>query len=88
MHTQIDGLMADLIEWVARKPRTYRDVMDVWKTHCPRLTVWEDTIDRGYLLRQFEPGIGATVVVTRAGQKFLRAQGRTVVAWAPAVADA
>ena len=88
MQTQIDGLMADLIEWVAREPRTYRDVMDVWKTHCPRLTVWEDTIDRGYLLRQFEPGIGATVVVTPAGQKFLRAQGRADVVRARVIADA
>ena len=76
MQTQIDGLMADLIEWVAREPRTYQDVMDVWKTHCPRLTVWEDTVDQGYLERRFAPGVGATVHVTDAGHRFLVEQGR------------
>jgi hypothetical protein len=88
MQTQIDGLMADLIEWVAREPRTYQNVMDVWKTHCPRLTVWEDTIDQGYLLREFKPGVGATVLVTETGRKFVRAQGRADVAQARVTADA
>jgi hypothetical protein len=40
-------LVRDLLEWIAARPRTYSDVMDAWRTSCPRLTVWEDANDRG-----------------------------------------
>mgnify|MGYP002382501856 CR=1 FL=1 len=28
----------DLVEWIAKEPRPYADVMDAWRTSCPRLT--------------------------------------------------
>jgi len=67
MHT-IEPLIFDLVEWVARKPRTHSEVMNAWRTSCPRLTVWEDAVDRGLLARK-----NANVVVTAAGRKLLNA---------------
>ena len=71
-----DPLVLDLVEWVAQRPRRYAEVIDVWRTSCPRLTVWEDAVDRGYVARR--PGEGGTTMVmtTEAGQTFLRAHGR------------
>ena len=42
MAGSLDPLVLDLVEWVAKEPRTYAEVMDAWRTSCPRLTVWED----------------------------------------------
>ena len=47
--TTPEALILDLIEWVAARERTYEDTMDAWRTSCPRLTVWEDSIDRGLI---------------------------------------
>ena len=61
------SLVFDLVEWVGKEPRTYRQVMDAWRTSCPRLTVWEDALERRLLARE-----GARVVVTGAGWAFLQ----------------
>jgi hypothetical protein len=63
----IEPLIFDLVEWVAKTPRTHAEVMSAWRTSCPRLTVWEDAVDRGLLARK-----DATVVVTARGRKFLK----------------
>ena len=72
-----DPLVLDLVEWVAREPRLYSDVIETWRTSCPRLTIWEDAVDRGYVARQAEAGTGVRVAITAGGEKFLRAHGRT-----------
>ena len=43
--------MLDFVEWIAAGPRRYSDVMEAWKTSCPRLTIWEDAIDQGLVQR-------------------------------------
>jgi D-3-phosphoglycerate dehydrogenase len=45
----IEALILDLLEWLANGERTYEEVMDAWRTSCPRLTVWEDANDRGLI---------------------------------------
>jgi hypothetical protein len=75
----IDPLILDLVEWVAKTPRSYADVMEAWRTSCPRLTVWEDAVDRGYLVRERTPGGSVIVTVTSHGVKFLRDNGRVPV---------
>ena len=70
----IEPLIFDLVEWVAKEPRTHVDVMNAWRTSCPRLTVWEDAVDRGLVERKSDNGRGAVVVVTERGRKFLDAQ--------------
>jgi hypothetical protein len=65
--TVVDSLVFDLVEWVAKEPRTYAQVMDAWRTSCPRLTVWEEALERQLLARKAE-----RIVVTHAGRKLLR----------------
>jgi hypothetical protein len=45
----IEALILDLLEWLTKGARTYEEVMDAWRTSCPRLTVWEDANDRGLI---------------------------------------
>lgn len=67
MMTRYDPLVLDLVQWVAREPRTYAEVIDAWKTSCPRLTVWEDAIDQGLITRKNIGARGTIVVVTGLG---------------------
>ena len=68
----VDALILDLLEWVGPASRPYDEVMDVWRTSCPRLPVWEDANDRGFLARQYEPTQGELVSVSTAGLEHLR----------------
>lgn len=82
--SSLDPLILDLVEWVSREPRTYAEVMDAWRTSCPRLTVWEDAQERGFLTRG--PGGGRTeVTVTAAGHAFLRTNRRGAAASSRAI---
>jgi hypothetical protein len=47
MTDTVENLVLDLLEWVGRKERTYRETMDAWRTSCPKLPVWEDANDSG-----------------------------------------
>lgn len=62
-----EPLVRDLVAWCAVLPRTYVEVLDAWRTSCPRLMVWEEAVERGYLTT--EPGAsGLSVVVTETGR--------------------
>jgi len=52
--------------------------MEAWRTSCPRLTVWEDAIERGFVERFRTPDGIWMVRVTAAGEDFLAANGRMV----------
>jgi hypothetical protein len=67
---RLEALVLDLVEWVAREPRSYAEVMDAWRTSCPRLAVWEEAVDRGLLVREAGPG-GVMVRTTPAGRRLL-----------------
>jgi hypothetical protein len=64
-----DPLVLDFVEWIAREPRSYAEVVATWRTSCPRLTIWEDAADRGYVTRETIAGAGLIVAVTEAGEK-------------------
>jgi len=64
------------VEWIATAPRPYADVMDAWRTSCPRLTIWEDAVDHGFVVRVFRDGDGPMVDVTDTGRAFLRSERR------------
>ena len=71
-----DPLVLDLIEWIAREPRLYSEVIATWRTSCPRLTIWEDAVDRGYVAREAVAGFGVIVTVTEDGERLLCEHGR------------
>ena len=58
--TVVEALILELIEWLASGERRYEDVMDAWRTSCPRLPVWEDANDRGLITSE---QVGDRVVV-------------------------
>ena len=64
------ALILDLVSWVDARPRPYHEVMAAWRTSCPRLTIWEDSLDLGFL-----QVVEGTVRTTPAGRHFVRAQG-------------
>ena len=65
MTDPLEPLVSDLVAWVGKR-RRYTEVMDAWKTSCPRLSIWEDALaDR---LIRVESG---RVHVTPAGKALL-----------------
>jgi hypothetical protein len=47
-----ESLILDLLEWLIKRDRSYEEVMDAWRTSCPRLPVWEDANDRGLVMKE------------------------------------
>jgi D-3-phosphoglycerate dehydrogenase len=70
----VDTLILDLLEWIGPGRRPYVETMEAWRTSCPRLPVWEDATDLGFLERHHEPGSMALVSVSAAGAEHLRRQ--------------
>ena len=52
MADTVDALIADLLEWLGPEPRPYAEVLEAWRTSCPRLPVWETANERGYITRR------------------------------------
>jgi hypothetical protein len=73
MTDNVDNLILDLLEWLSSGTRSYSDVMEAWRTSCPRLPVWEDANDRGFIERRCAPGFGQLVSVSAIGADHLRA---------------
>jgi len=75
--TVVEALILDLLEWVAKRERTYEEVMEAWRTSCPRLPVWEEANDRGLVVRENVNG-RCVVRITSLGRAFLEQQGRRI----------
>lgn len=71
----LESLVLDLLEWIAKEPRTYRQTMDAWRTSCPRLAVWEEAVNCGLVMRETLAG-GMGVKVTDKGSAFLARRGQ------------
>ena len=76
MTTETKALVLDFVEWVAARPRPYTDVMEAWRTSCPRLTIWEDAVDQGLVVREHQEGMGSIVRATPLGLSRLKEEGR------------
>jgi hypothetical protein len=66
-------LTLQFLDWVAATPRTYGDAIDAWRTSCPRLTVWEEAMEKG-LVRRISGGKmnDALIVITDEGRSALK----------------
>ena len=71
-----EALVLDFLDWVGAEPRPYGEVMEVWRTSCPRLTVWEDARDEGFVARAAGPK-GAVIELTAKGREFIARTRRT-----------
>ena len=71
MTENVDSLILDLLAWIGDQPRPYAEVMEAWRTSCPRLPVWEEATERGLVSRRHMPGAGSLVSVSTAGTEYL-----------------
>ncbi len=73
MPTSVSALTLQFLEWVSARPRAYAEVMEAWRTTCPRHSVWEDANIDG--LVRIDDGTG-TVILTPIGQAILDGESR------------
>jgi D-3-phosphoglycerate dehydrogenase len=71
MPDPVEALILDLLEWIGPRARPYREVIDAWRTSCPRLPVWEEAHERGFIEHHHAPGAEAMVSVSARGVRFL-----------------
>lgn len=60
-----------LLAWLAEGSRSYAETIEVWKTSCPRSSVWEDALADN-LVRVHR----GRVTLTAAGRELLTAPPR------------
>jgi hypothetical protein len=48
----MESLILGLLESVENGERSYEEVMEAWRTSCPRLPVWEEANDRRLVARE------------------------------------
>ena len=65
------ALTLDFLAWLAAGPRAYGEVMEVWRTSCPRLPIWEDAVDAGLVVRRAPRTRPPSVALTAAGRRAL-----------------
>lgn len=71
MSDPVDALVLDLLEWLGPRQRPYAEVIDAWRTSCPRLPVWEEANARGFVEQRHEAGAGSFVSLSPAGRRWL-----------------
>jgi D-3-phosphoglycerate dehydrogenase len=71
VNSTVEVLVLDLLEWVARRDRSYDDTMNAWRTSCPRLPVWEEATERGLISIESADGL-EWVRVTPTGIELLK----------------
>jgi hypothetical protein len=81
-----ESLILSLLEWVANGERSYEEVMDAWRTSCPRLPVWEDANDRGLVMREDVNG-RCIVRITSSGLALLEQRRSSPRSGAPRTAQ-
>jgi hypothetical protein len=64
-------LITDLLEWIG-PGRPYAEVMDAWRTSCPRLPVWEEANRLGFVACRRDADGVERVWVTARGAEHLR----------------
>lgn len=49
MENLADPLTLELLEWISRHSATYAELMEVWRSNCPRHSTWEDAVIAGFV---------------------------------------
>ena len=74
MSDPVEPLILDLLEWIGPRARPYREVLEAWRTSCPRLPVWEEANKRGFVDHIHEQGQAPLVAVSDLGHSWLASQ--------------
>jgi hypothetical protein len=67
----VPALTLQLLEWISDRPRSYAELLDAWRTTCPRMSIWEDACSDGLI--DCEPGTGHIVALSSKGRALLQA---------------
>lgn len=70
----VEALIVDFLAWLAKGDRSYEEVMEAWRTSCPKLPVWEEANDRGLVTRD-RAHDRSIVRITPAGLALLARKG-------------
>ena len=70
MSDPVEALILDLLGSLAKGDQPYVELMEAWRTSCPRLPVWEEANTRGLVERVQENGC-AMVRLTDSGRALL-----------------
>jgi D-3-phosphoglycerate dehydrogenase / 2-oxoglutarate reductase len=80
--TATESLIVDLLEWLGVRERSYEEVMDAWRTSCPRLPVWEEANERGLVTfeevrgrRMVKPTAAGLILLSQTRQRTIEAAG-------------
>ncbi len=65
---EITASTLELLTWVTTRPRSYDDVVEAWRSHCPRHAVWDDAVTAGLVTAGADG-----VALTERGQAALAA---------------
>ena len=76
MSDPVDALVIDLLDWIGPRARPYAEVIDAWRTSCPRLPVWEEANAHGYIQREHVAGSGSLISLSPLGLAVLDAHRR------------
>jgi len=69
MERSHEALTLQMLQWISQGNHSYSEVLDVWKSTCPRLTIWEDACIDGFV--DSTAGMSGTVSLTEKGKQFL-----------------
>jgi hypothetical protein len=72
MQAEPSLIMIQFLQWVAARPRNREDVMEAWRSSCPRFPVWEDARAEGLIRQRGGESGEHRVELTRRGEAALR----------------
>ena len=64
-----DPEIRELLAWISERPRSYSETIEVWKTNCPRHSLWEDALGEG-LVQVVRNGRESQVELTARGRSW------------------
>ena len=70
IHNSHTSLTLQMLAWIQQQPHCYAEVLEVWRTTCPRLSIWEDACADGLI--QCGQGRNGLVSITARGEQMLR----------------
>jgi hypothetical protein len=70
LNETVENLILDLLEWIGPHRRPYVEVLEAWRTSCPRLPVWEEANDRGFVQPDLRSG-QTFITVSETGRQHL-----------------
>ena len=71
-----EALLVSFLGWLDAGPRPYAEMLEAWRTSCPRLTVWEDALELEFVCRRGREGQEPTLELTDIGRAWLRERSR------------